>query len=97
MIHIARSRGAFKSDPAKDWVFDLLQNLSPGVRVDSVVLICDCTLSPQDESSEHEFPRFTICHLELYSPQVNSVESMWSKMKAEEKQRMRVPQVQALE
>lgn len=95
MIRITRRRGAFKSDTAKDWVVDMLQNLPPGVRADSVVLVCDnAPCHSRLEECENEFPGFTICRLGPYSPQLNPVESIWSKMKAEVKQRMRVPPVQ---
>lgn len=39
MIHTTRRRGAFKSDAT--WVLEMLENLPPPIRVDSVVLVCD--------------------------------------------------------
>ena len=58
MICIISRCGAFKSDTAI-WVFDMLQNLPPGVRVDSVVFVCDnAPCHFKLEEYEHEFPGF---------------------------------------
>ena len=53
----------------------MLQNPSPGVRVDSVVLNCDnAPCHSKLKECEHKFPEFTIYRLGPYSPQLNPVE-----------------------
>ena len=94
MIHTTRRRGAFKSDAAKAWVLEMLERLPPGVRVDSVVLVCDnapCHSKLEECVTDH--PGLIVCRLGPYSPMLNPVETIWSKMKAVVKQQMRVPQV----
>ena len=43
-IPSAGRRGGFKSNTAKTWVLEMLQNLLAGVSVDFVVLVCDNAL-----------------------------------------------------
>lgn len=95
MIYATRRRGAFKSDAAKAWMLEMLERLPHGVRVDAVVLVCDnapCHSKFEECVTDH--PGLIVCRLGPYSPQLNPVETIWSKMKALVKQQMRVPQVQ---
>ena len=95
MIYKSRRRGAFKSDTTKAWLLEMLEHLPPGIRVDSVVVISDNAPCPNKfEECVIEHPGLTICCLGSYSPMLNPVEMVWSKMKAVVKQRMHVPQVQ---
>ena len=97
MIYMTRRRGAFKSDTAKAWLLEMLENLPLGITVDSVVVVCDnAPCHSKFEECVIEQPGLTICRLGPYSPMLNPVETVWSKMKAVVKQRMRVPQVQRL-
>jgi hypothetical protein len=41
MIYMTRRRGAFKSDTAKAWLLEFLENLPLGIAVNSVVVVCD--------------------------------------------------------
>lgn len=94
MIYMTRRRGAFKSDIAKAWLLEMLDNLPPGITVDTVVVVCDnAPCHSKFEECLIDKPGLTICRLGPYSPMLNPVETIWSKMKAEVKQRMRVPQV----
>ena len=95
MIYMTRRRGAFKSDTAKAWLLEMLENLPLGIAVDSVVVVCDnAPCHSKFEECVIEQPGLTICRLGPYSPMLNPVETVWSKMKAVVKQGMRVPQVQ---
>ena len=95
MIHSTRRRGAFKSDTAKTWVLEMLQNLPAGVRVDSVVLVCDnAPCHSKFEEWVNDYPGLIIYRLGPYSSMLNPVETIWSKMKAVVRQQMRVPQVE---
>jgi hypothetical protein len=92
---MTRRRGAFKSDTSKAWLLEMLENLPLGITVDSVVdVVCDnAPCHSKFEECVIEQPGLTICRLGPYSPMLNPVETVWSKMKAVVKQRMRVPQV----
>ena len=95
MIYMTRRRGAFKSDTAKAWLLEMLEHLPVGITVDSVVVVSDnAPCHSKFEECVIENPGLTICRLGPYSPMLNPVETVWSKMKAVVKQRMRVPQVQ---
>ena len=62
--------------------------------VDSDVVVCNnapCHSKFKECVIEH--PGLIICRLGPYSPMLNPVETVWSKMKAVVKQRMRVPEV----
>ena len=94
MIHTTRRRGTFKFDAAKAWVLEMLEHLPPQVRIGSVVLVCDnAPYHSKFEECVNVNLGLTFCRLRLYSPILNSVEIIWSKMKVALKQRMRVPQV----
>ncbi|CAB4044955.1 Hypothetical predicted protein, partial [Paramuricea clavata] len=89
-----RRRGAFKSNTAKAWLLEMLENLPLGITVDSVVVVCDnAPCHSKFEECVIEQPGLTFCRLEQYSPMLNPVNTVWSKMEAVVKQRMRVPQV----
>ena len=92
---MTRRRGAFKADTAKGWLLEMLEHLPLGITVDSVVVVCDnAPCHSKFEECVLEHPGLTICRLGPYSPMLNPVATIWSKMKAVVKQRMRVPDVQ---
>ncbi|CAB3978035.1 Hypothetical predicted protein [Paramuricea clavata] len=83
MIYMTRRRGAFKSDTAKAWLLEMLENLPLGITVDSVVVVCDnAPCHSKFEECAIEQPDLTICRLGPYSSMSNPVETVWSKMKA---------------
>jgi hypothetical protein len=92
---MTRRRGAFKSDTSKALLLEMLENLPLGITVDSVVVVCDnAPCHSKFEECVIEQPGLTIYRLGPYSPMLNPVETVWIKMGAVVKQRMRVPQVQ---
>ena len=90
---MTRRRGAFKSDAAKAWLLEILENLPPVITIHSVVVVCDAPCHSEFEECMIDKPSLNICRLVPYSPMLNLVETVWSKMKEEVKQRMRVPDV----
>ena len=73
----------------------MLEHLPPRIRVDSVVLVYNIVpCHSKFEECVNDYPGLIVCHLGPYSPLLNPVETIWSKMKAVLKQRMRVPQAQ---
>ena len=96
MIHTMRRRGTFKSDAAKTWVLEMLEHLPPRARVYSVVLVYDIApCHSKFEECVNDYQGLIVCRLGPYSPMLNPVETIWSKIKAVLKQRMRVPQAQS--
>ena len=56
-------------------------------------MVCDNTsCHSKFEECVIEHPGLTICRLMPHSPRLNPVETVWGKMKAVVKQRMRVPE-----
>ena len=55
-----------------------------------------CSLSLKLEECVTDHPRLIVCRLGPYSPMLNNVQTIWSKMKAVVKQQMRVLEVQPL-
>ena len=64
---------------------------SLGVDVNQVVLVCDnAACHSKVKELELDFPGLTV---RPYSPMLNPIENMWSKMKSHIKRHMRVPAV----
>ena len=67
---------------------------SLGVDVGQVVLVCDNSpCHSKVEEFETDFPGPTVPHLGPYSPMLNPIENVWSKMKSHIKRQMGVPAV----
>ena len=67
---------------------------SLGVDVNQVVLVCDnAPCHSKVQELEVDFPGLTVRRLGPYSPMLNPIENVWSKMKSHIKRHMRVPAV----
>ena len=96
VLKFTKKRGSFNAEAAKTWVTDLLSNLPDNMAYSDIVLVCDnapCHTSLQ--SLEEVFPGFKLLRLGPYSPMLNPIEGIWSKMKSFVKLQMRVPDVSA--
>ena len=95
VINITRRRGSFNADSCKDWVLDLIDHHLPnGVTHDSLVIICDnAPCHARLGECVQERPGIVLLKLGPYSPMLNPLENLWSKVKSVVKRRMRVPEV----
>ena len=65
-----------------------------GVDVGQVVLVCDnAPCHSKVQELEEDFPGLTVRKLGPYSPMLNPIENIWSKMKSHINRHMRVPAV----
>lgn len=95
-FHYTRLRGAFNANKAKDWVLDMLLHLPAGIQPENIVLVLDnapCHSKIHECTQTH--PGLVVLKLAPYSPMLNPIETIWSKVKAYIKERMRVPDVAA--
>ena len=94
VIKWSRRRGAFKAEDAKEWVEDMLLNLPHGISPETTVLVIDnAPCHSRLEELVARFPGFIIQRLGPYSPMLNPIENIWSKMKSYIKTEMKVPNV----
>ena len=65
-----------------------------GIDIEHVVLVCDnAPCHSRVEELTVDFPGLTVQRLGPYSPMLNPIENIWSKMKSHIKRHMRVPEV----
>lgn len=94
MVKWTRRRGAYRKDDSLAWVTELLNNLPSNWEVENVVLVCDNAPCHSNlEAIEENFVGIKILRLSPYSPMLNPIEIIWSKVKGAVKNQMRVPQV----
>ena len=94
VIKWSRRRGSFKADTAMQWVEDMLLNLPHGISPDTTVLVIDnAPCHSRIEECEARFPGFIVQRLGPYSPMLNPIENIWSKVKSLVKNQMKVPNV----
>lgn len=94
VVCMTRRRGAFRSEDAKEWVNAMMQNLPGNLRTEDVVFVCDnAPAHSRLQQCEEENPGMQVLKLAPYSPMLNPVEGVWSKVKSFVKQRMGVPAV----
>ena len=97
MSYNARQWWAFKYNAAKASLLEMLERLPAGILVDSVVIVCD-NVPWHSKLEEYitQHPGLNVCRLRSYSPMLNPVKIIWSKMKAFVEQHRRVLPVQPL-
>lgn len=87
-----RRRGSFKADSANEWVQRLLSRWEDsGNQLSDLVVVCDN--APCHSRLERIFDNSaaTLLRLSPYSPMLNPIETIWSKIKTEVKSNMTVP------
>ena len=74
---------------------DLLDNHLPhGVEIDQVVIVCDnAPCHSKVEECQIERPGVQVVRLGPYSPMLNPIENIWSKLKSHVKRHMRLPAI----
>ena len=94
VIRWTRRRGAFKMINAHEWVVEMITNLPAGISASDVVLVVDNAPCHNNlEEIEENINGFRILRLGPYSPMLNPIENIWSKMKSYIKRKMSVPDV----
>lgn len=92
IIQLDRRRGSFKADSANEWVQRLLSRWEDsGNQLSDLVVVCDN--APCHSRLERIFDNSaaTLLRLSPYSPMLNPIETIWSKIKTEVKSNMTVP------
>lgn len=94
VVSMDRRRGSFTSDSANAWVRILLQQWQDlGNQLADLVLVCDnapCHSRLQNVVNE---TGASLLRLSPYSPMLNPIETIWSKIKSNVKVNLRIPQV----
>ena len=94
VVLMTHRRGAFKSENAIQWVNEMLARLPDNVLPEHVVLVCDnAPCHSRLEQCIEANPGLTVLRLAPYSPMLNPIEQIWSKIKSHVKRNMSVPNV----
>lgn len=88
-------RGSYRADTANDYIRELVQLMQErGYDLTNIVLVCDnAPCHSRLEVAVEEFPGLQLLRLGPYSPMLNPIENVWSKLKAVVKRHNRVPEV----
>lgn len=89
-------RGSYKWQSANDFILELASTMrNRGVDIERVVLICDnAPCHARLERAVEQVPGLTLLRLSPYSPMLNPIENIWSKLKSVVKRNNRVPVVE---
>lgn len=94
VVFMERRRGSFTANLANDWVERLLiQWQNAGNEVDDLVIVCDNAPCHSRLEEAVAGSGATILRLPPYSPMLNPIENIWSKIKTFVKCNLRVPEV----
>jgi transposase len=97
IVTMERRRGSFSSDSANIWITNLLQRWQEmGNEVADLVIVCDNAPCHARFEGVINNTEATLLHLEPYSPMLNPIENIWSKIKTYAKTHLRVPQVRGI-
>lgn len=89
-----RMRGSFTANKAKDWVISMMEKLPPYLQPENTVLVIDnAPCHSTIDECEALFSGFTVLRLAPYSPALNPIKNIWSKVKSFVKAQMRIPNV----
>ena len=92
---MTKRRGSFNSASARDWmegVFD--QWIALGNTLEELVVVCDNAPCHSGLDSLFAASPATLLRLGPYSPMLNPVETIWSKIKTKVKSSIRIPHVE---
>lgn len=94
LLEVERRRGSFNNESATAWVETPQRTQDTGNRPEGLVIVVDN--APCHSLVEAVLDRTTATLLRLapYSPMLNPVKTIWSKVKAFVKANLRVPEVQ---
>lgn len=96
VVLMERRRGSFTADAANEWIQRLLEQwVTGGNHLNDLVIICDN--APCHARLENSLAGTGVILLRLspYSPMLNPIETIWSKIKAVVKSVLRNPHVEA--
>nr|CAI5834115.1 unnamed protein product [Callosobruchus analis] len=97
VVTMERRRGSFSSDSANIWITNLLQRWQDmGNEVGDLVIVCDNAPCHATFEGVINNTEATLLRLGPYSPMLNPIENIWSKIKAYVKTHLRVPQVRGI-
>lgn len=90
-------RGSYRWETANEFILELARTMEArGVDISRVVLICDnAPCHARLERAVEQVAGLELLRLSPYSPMLNPIENIWSKLKATVKRSNRVPVVQA--
>ena len=95
VVMIDRRRGSFSHRSANDWMTTLLQRWQEmGNQLDDLVVVCDKAPCHSRFETVFEDTAATLLRLAPYSPMLNPIEIIWSKIKTFIKNRLRIPMVE---
>lgn len=85
LISFQRRRGSYKHEQFNAWLNDLLQSLlAQGIQSNNVVIVMDnAPCHARAEQVIGNYPGASILRLAPYSPMLNPIESAWSDIKAQ--------------
>nr|CAI5841804.1 unnamed protein product [Callosobruchus analis] len=97
VVTMERRRGSFSSDSANIWITNLLQRWQDmGNEVGDLVIVCDNAPCHARFEGVINNTEATLLRLGPYSPMLNPLENIWSKIKTYVKTHLRVPQVRGI-
>lgn len=95
LLAVERRRGSFTNELANAWVETLMQRWQDtGNRLEDLVIVIDNAPCHSRVEAVLDRTPATLLRLAPYSPMLNPVETIWSKVKAYVKANLRIPQVQ---
>lgn len=96
VVMMERRRGSFTAELANAWVTSLLQRWQNlGNQLDDLVIVCDNAPCHSRLETVFEDTPAVLLRLAAYSPMLNPIETIWSKIKCHVKTYITVPQVAA--
>lgn len=92
IVQIVRRRGSFNSELAKEFLQDLMTAWElQGNALDDLVIVCDNAPCHTRLEQAVEGTPVELLRLGPYSPMLNPIENVWSKVKAGVKAELRIP------
>lgn len=94
IVTMDRRRGSFNAAAANEWILHLLQQWeNGGNQLADLVIVCDN--APCHSRLEEVLNNVEVLRLAPYSPMLNPIETIWSKIKSYIKSNMGIPEVVA--
>lgn len=95
VVKMETRRGSFNWQRVNEWVQSLLEEwVSNGFRLEDLVVVADNAPSHSRLSLVFEQSAAVLLKLGPYSPMLNPIESIWSKIKSHVKSAVQIPQVE---
>lgn len=96
IVAMDRRRGSFNAGAANEWILQLMQQWeNGGNQLVDLVIVCDNAPCHARLATALNGTAVTLLKLAPYSPMLNPIETIWSKIKTFVKNTMRIPDVAA--